>query len=195
MGKILSKNAVRIAAFLAIFLSFGVASCGSGTILSAPKTAEEWFDKGNAAFINRDYGEAIKCYKKTINLNPNHVGAYGNLGLAYRYGKQDYEKAIKYFDKAIEYFEKEVELNPDFARAYIDLGLAYQVGREDYEKAIKCYEKAIELNPNYVEAYYNLGAAYQEQGNLKKTIEYLIKAAKLGHEDARQWLRERNIPW
>ena len=38
----------------------------------------------------RNYDEAIECYQKAIELNPDFAGAYNNMGLAYQYlGKQD----------------------------------------------------------------------------------------------------------
>ena len=118
MSKFLSPNAVRIVAFIAIFLSSAVAFCGNDTIPSAPQTAEEWLNKGITAYDN-----------------------------------------------------------------------------EDYEESIKCYNKAIELKPDYADAYYNMGATYSHMGNEEKTIEYLIKAAKLGHSSSQQWLRYNNISW
>ena len=82
---------------------------------------------------------------------------YNNLGVG-EYQKENYDKAISYFNKAI-------ELDPNNAVAYHNRGLVYfkiasYFNTEPFYKAISDFSKAIELDPNYVDAYYNRGLAY-----------------------------------
>ena len=177
MGKILSRNAVRIAAFIAIFLSSGVVFCGNDTIPSTPQTAEDWFVKGNNVIHFDRYEEAIVCYEKSIKLDPNGAYVYNMMGIAYLYGKENNEKAIECFEKAI-------ELKPDFAEAYFQLGNAYADGRQDYDKAIECYAKAIkcleeegEFRLSFADVYSNLGNVYADgKQDYEKAIECYEKA-------------------
>jgi len=60
--------------------------------------------------IDRD--EAIALYKKAIKINPNYAAAHNNLALTYYYAEQ-YDLAIKHYDKAIELGWK---INPDFLK-------------------------------------------------------------------------------
>jgi len=46
------------------------------------QTAEEYYDKGNAKFQNKDYSGDIKEYSKAINVYPNHPEYYNDRGLA-----------------------------------------------------------------------------------------------------------------
>lgn len=42
-----------------------------------------WKDGGNNFFNEGQYEEAIKCYKHAIQLNPNYIDAWNNLGLTF----------------------------------------------------------------------------------------------------------------
>jgi tetratricopeptide (TPR) repeat protein len=45
--------------------------------------ANEWYYKGDKAFDAKKYGEAIKCFEKSINLGYNFAKVHKSLGLAY----------------------------------------------------------------------------------------------------------------
>ena len=223
MSNLLSRNVIKLVAFIALFLSFEVAFCGNDTIPSAPQTAEEWSDKGSVAHGNGDYDEAIKCFEKAIKLNSKYAEAYNNLGYAYAVGKENYEKAIKYYkkaiklnrnyadaylnlgrayhrgkqnyDKAIKCYEKSIKLNPQNAKAYNNLGYTYVICKKDYDKVMEYCNKAIELDPNYAEPYCTLSLVYAMRGDVNKVTECLKEAAKLGNEGARLWMQRNNISW
>ena len=172
------------------------------------QTAEQWLAKGETAYEDNDYEEAIKYFEKAIDLNPNLADAYFYRGYCYIAYEEDYDKAAECFkkmikldtnnaaayialgilyteykkdyDKAIKYYEKAVELEPDYIDAYHSLARAYQYGKEDYDKAIKYYEKTVELNPVFEDVYFNLGIIYEEsKQDYGKAAEYYKKTIDL----------------
>jgi tetratricopeptide (TPR) repeat protein len=97
---------------------------------------------------------------------------------------EDYQQAIKDFDKAI-------ELNPNLAEAYNNRGLVYgKLG--NLQQAIKDFDKAIELNPNYAEAYYSRGIAFGKLGNLQQEIKDYDKAIELNPDLAQAYYNRGN---
>ena len=71
--------------------------------------AGEWYEKGNELLNNGDYNEAIVCYDKAIEIDPEYRDPWYNKGLAL--AKQSkYEESIECFDKAL-------EIDPDFTPA------------------------------------------------------------------------------
>ena len=59
-------------------------------------------------------------------------------------GKDDYERAIRYYDTVI-------KLKPDYASVYNNRGIAYY-SKSDFDRAIKDFEvyyTIIELDPEY----------------------------------------------
>ena len=110
----------------------------------------------------QNYEEAIKCYTKIIELDPEnkttyHKIAYNNRGVLYNILRK-YKDAKQDLDKAI-------KLDKKYTDAYNNRGVSYNnLGR--YEDAIIDLNKAIKLNPNFAEAYNNRGISYIKLGNL-----------------------------
>ena len=106
---------------LLAFLILGLTSC-----TSKERQAEKHFKKG---FEYQDQGnldQALQEYQKALELNPDYVQVYTNLGTVYL-GKKDY-------DKAIQNFKKVIELNYWDKKAHYNLGVAY-LYRGELEKA------------------------------------------------------------
>ena len=141
-------------------------------------TAVQWNDKALEYYRARDYDQAIECFNKAVELNPNFYNALSNLGSLYN--------RIANYDKAVECLNKSIEINPNYDKSWNNLGSVYSKMR-NYEKAIECFDKAIAINPNDFVAYYNLASAYYELGNNEKAIEYYTKATELNAKDARTW--------
>ena len=68
-------------------------------VVAASETAEDWNDKGRALYKQGKYEEAIKCFDKAIEIDPNFISAWelkgGVLDMLGRH-----EEAQKCFDKA-----------------------------------------------------------------------------------------------
>jgi len=138
-------------------------------ILVELKDAKGLFCLGNA-FCSRELFESgIKCYDESLKLK-EYAKAYNNRGVAYA-KLNEYERAIKDYDKAI-------ELNPNYAETYYNRGNAY-AKLNKYERAIKDFSKAIELNPNYAKAYGNRGIAYSKIHRYEESARDLKKAGIL----------------
>ncbi|MDO9577221.1 MAG: tetratricopeptide repeat protein [Candidatus Cloacimonadales bacterium] len=133
-------------------------------------TAEDWFQKGYNADEICEYDNAILYYQKAIEIKPDFIEAYHNMGCAYC-NKGNY-------DKAIECFQKAIEIKPDFAEAYLNMGVTYR-NKGNYDKAIECYQNSIRINPNNAKAYTNMGIVYGNKGNYNKEIEYYQKSIEL----------------
>jgi tetratricopeptide (TPR) repeat protein len=101
--------------------------------------------------------EAIKQYRHTLALTPEHLEAYNNLGIAY--------KAKGLIDKAIQQYRIALTIKPDSAETHSNIGNAYMV-KGLPEKAIEHYRDALKLKPDIAEAHINLGIAYLEKGLL-----------------------------
>jgi tetratricopeptide (TPR) repeat protein len=74
-----------------------------------------------------DYDNAIKYYKKSLEIYPEGNFALMNIGVAYTF-KSDYKTAISYYEKLIQY-------HPDNAEGYFGAGKNYFMLKDD-EKAL-----------------------------------------------------------
>ena len=159
----------------------------------------------------RAYTPAISRLRRVIELDPNMMRAYNNLGLCY--------DALGQFDEAIQSFTRAIELNrrqeqpsawpplnlavslislnrldeavarlhealsynPKFPQAHYQLGLVLEKERK-FEEAIAPLQRAIELDPLYPEPHYTLGRIYQRQGKREEAQEQMEKFKKLRQE-------------
>jgi len=75
-----------------------------------------------------DLDEAIKYYKKSLEIYPEGDFALMNIGVAYS-KKSDFKTAIKYYEKLIQFY-------PDNAEGYFGAGKNYAL-LNDYENGLK----------------------------------------------------------
>ena len=153
--------------------------------------AKYWFDKGNEAYDSGDFEEAIKCYKKATELNPEDAGAFNNWGNALG-GLARIKKDELLFREAIEKYKKATELNPENADTFYNWGNALgdlaEINREEslYREAIEKYEEVTRLNPedadtlnNWGNALYDLAEINGEESLYKEAFEQFDKVAKI----------------
>lgn len=126
------------------------------------------------------YIKSVKECMDDVDKNPESIGAWSDLGLAYfsesKNLKGDNER--EYLNFAMQAYSKVVELNQLNADAHIKLSeIYYNLDMVDnaYEEAII----AVGLNPD--NGYYNgrIALVYYKKENYKKAVIYFQKAAEL----------------
>jgi tetratricopeptide (TPR) repeat protein len=94
---------------------------------------------GDVYFENNRFAEAAAQYEKALELNPDDVDTYNDLGLAYHYTVRPV--------LAVETLRKGTEVDPSYQRIWLSLGFVL-ASRGQVEEAEKALEKAISLNPS-----------------------------------------------
>jgi tetratricopeptide (TPR) repeat protein len=120
-----------------------------------------------------NYGEAIREYKKAIEINPNWTFLYIAVGLNYR--------VLQQFEMALEYFAKAATINEQLGLKdpipYIAIGKTYsQMG--EFFIASRNMEKALLFNPYSPDVYGQLGITYFKAKNYEGSIAPLKCAIK-----------------
>ena len=143
----------------------------SGKFAEAVKFADDMIAKnGNSDFYQyvkgylyqsmKDYDNAIAAYKQAIELKPDYVEAYSNLGLCYC------QQAIAFGEKAVADID-----DPKYKEEQAKI-------KKFYEDAKPYYEKARELAPEKQELWLNgLYTVYYKlnMGEQFKEVEKLMK--------------------
>ena len=94
-------------------------------------------------------------------------------------------KRTAMLQEAVGHLKEAIKIHPTYKNAYLLLGNAHNYLKK-YEEAIGYYDRALKLDPNYPDAFNNRAITYrdagifygQQQGNLKKSIQYLSEAIK-----------------
>ena len=99
------------------------------------ETAKEWKEKGNALVKEKKYKEALDCYTKSIEIDPNDPILYSNRSAMHL--------NLNEFDQALTDAEKAISLKPEYAKAYLRKGKALE-GLEKFDEALKTYKLGLE---------------------------------------------------
>lgn len=131
---------------------------------------------------NGDLNDAIKSYDEVSRLDKNYPTAYISRGSAYLDLRQ-YGKAIENYSKAIKLSPLNEEPYAYRARAYYEI--------DSLEKSKADFDKAILLDENFAYAYLNRAILrYTKLDDFKGGCEDFEMAAKLGSEDAEEYLKD-----
>jgi stress-induced-phosphoprotein 1 len=103
-----------------------------------PVKAEEAKERGNKAYRDGNFSEAIKEYTESIKRDPKVAAVYLNRGLSFM-------KILDY-GKALEDMDKSIELDPKYVKAYAKKGNIHYFLKQ-YHKATDDYNKGLELDP------------------------------------------------
>jgi|GEM_PF-2789144 len=153
------------------------------------KDAEDLYYLGSAFLFRNREDQALDCYRKCIELNPDFLLAHYDLATVlkdlrqYDQSETEYRRVLRIvpsfvharnnlavvlvklrrYDEAEQELRKTLDIDPSFVKARNNLGfLLARLKR--YEPAEKEYRGAIRMNPNYVKARYNLVSLLLELG-------------------------------
>jgi serine/threonine protein kinase/tetratricopeptide (TPR) repeat protein len=129
-------------------------------------------------YHREDNENAIKLFKKALELDPHYALAYAGLGDAYGQRTQRFGFLSVWIDSSIAAGQKAVDLDPSLAEGYKALALGYQqLGKQAL--ALENYKKSVELNPSYYPAVANIGAAYEAAGRPDEALPWVKKSISI----------------
>jgi len=170
------------------------------------KAQEEiWFAKGEKAYNNKNYAEAIKCFTEAIKAKPDIKDAYYMRGLAFMFveeselAEKDFTKVIELdsndadaynnrglslsyqqqVEESIKDFAKAVDIDSNFSLAYLNLGSAY-LAIEEFDNALNCMNRVVKLDSNNAENYFIRGTVHYYKKHFPEAIEDFTKSLNLG---------------
>ena len=104
---------------------------------------------GNALIEQGKLAEAIDCYERAVQLNPEFYEAHYNLGVALT--QTEDAAAIAAFNRAL-------EINPDHAASHFGVARLLEV-TGDLTTALTHYQRSADLDPDSAAAHYALAEA------------------------------------
>lgn len=87
------------------------------------------------------FDQAVASFEEAIQLNPNDVGSYDEIGWTYGHHMGD-DREVK--QRGVDYLEEALRRDANYALVYRHLGQVYYDLR-NYEEAVPAFEKALEI--------------------------------------------------
>ncbi len=141
-----------------------------GRLTSQPLPKEMWMTSGDLYTQVDDYEDALRCFRKAIELDPNMERAHHFAGVALiRLGRPS---------EAIPELQAELKLSPDDPDTQYNLAYALlETSQKDQAMAI--LRSLTTAHPDHAQAQYQLGKADLDSGQYETAIVHLEAAARL----------------
>ena len=120
--------------------------------------------------LEKDYKNALKHLKKSIELKPDFIYSYFLLALIYK-KRGLYEEAISTLKKAL-------KIRKTYVGAHYLLGLAYEL-MNDLKLAEKELVQALDINPYHPMVLNSLGVVLGKQRRINQAIKCFRKAVEI----------------
>jgi tetratricopeptide (TPR) repeat protein len=147
-------------------------------------SATDYFNLGFLYEQVGGYDEAIRFYKKSLQMNPTYEKSLYNL--ANRYQEMGDNKT------ALILYQRLVHFHPKFALGYLNMGVIYN-SLGDVPHARMLYQKTLEVDPDNAGAYFNLGYLSEASGNLKDALNYYEKSVDINPQLAEGYYNIGNV--
>lgn len=142
-----------------------------------------YFLKANIMHINGKISEAIKNFKKVLEINDEHTDAMISLSVLYNdIGK--YEAAQKYFELADRKVKQgsggviDTHINKKFSGLHFEIAEMYfTYGRHD--EALSEFKKAYELNPQNLSIKVKIAKVYERKDFKAKALDELLQLKRI----------------
>lgn len=174
--------------------------------MGVPTEAASIYNQALALSNEGNYAQAIEKYMHAVNVFPQFIEAYNNIGEIYsRMGNsekaiQAYVKAlsikknhkvllnlgVEYYNagdykKALQYFHESLQLKSDFIEGNFYTGMAY-FNLNDYTNALRFFEATVAIDHIHLKANYLLAYIYYGNKEYTKVIAYLNRIAHIADD-------------
>ena len=126
-------------------------------------------------YHKEDNENAVKLFKKALDLDPKYALALAGLGDAYAQRVQKFGYPSAWLDSSVAVSLQSIALDPTLAEGYKAAALAYgTMGK--IQLNLEYLQKSIAQNPNYYPAVANLGEGLRSTGKPDEALAWVKKA-------------------
>lgn len=130
---------------------------------------QSWCALGNSFSLRNDTNNAIKCFQRATQIDPDSAYAYTLMGYEYCSCEELQDGAAA--------FAKAIQKEPSLYNAWYGLGtVSYGLG--DFERAETFFRQAIQLNLHNPVLICYLGTVYEALGDMNKAMMCFDEAGK-----------------
>ncbi|WRT66427.1 uncharacterized protein IL334_003383 [Kwoniella shivajii] len=131
------------------------------------ESPQSWISAGNCFSLQKDHEEAMKCFRRATQVDPNNAYAWTLCGYE-SIEMEEYERALSYFRNA-------VRGEGRFYNAWYGMGLVYmKTGKIKY--AEHHFRRAVEINPTNAVLLCCVGMVLEQSDDIVQAIHFYERA-------------------
>jgi Flp pilus assembly protein TadD len=142
--------------------------------------AETWYAMGRLHYTQGRYSDALRCFEKTVALNPRSVKAENNLGLAYE-GLNRNDDALRAYRTAIAWQKDDPSPSE---QPLLNLAILL-LHRNQFHEAQQLLEGAAKIAPKEPRIHENLGQIYLRTNRIPDAVTEFSSAVTLAPQNPR----------
>jgi len=147
----------------------------------ADETTFELLEKGNQAYKEAKYDEAMALYEQFLEKNPNLYQIQVSIADCWR-EKGDFEKSIEIYNKVLEQAKTDAALGKEMsAKSLAGIGNCY-LKQNKLKEAQDFFKQSIENSPKDEILAYNVGEIFFSNQGLDEALKYFELAAQIRPE-------------
>lgn len=131
---------------------------------------QAWCALGNAWSLAYDHEQALRCFKRAIQLHPKFAYAYTLQGHEH-FENEEYDRALTSYRHAISADKRHYNAYYGIGKVYEKLG--------NYDKALSHYSAALMIHPKHAVLNCCIGTVLQRQKHILQALTYFNKAVEL----------------
>lgn len=135
-------------------------------------------EKGDKHYNDGRYREAIECYDRALENNPNDVETLRRKATTFL--------ALDDDDAALKFYEQIIAVKPHESWAWVEKGDLF-VWQERYVEAIACYDKGVHFDPKNKEIWQKEGSVFRELERFDEALRAYDQAVQIDPTDSRTW--------
>jgi len=166
-------------------------------IITKEENCEAYFRLGYISGIKNEYETAIGYYYSALELSPNDLNIFSNIGTIFKDMKK-FSESESVFQSALELYpenefllnntaivkcllgkfneaqfllEKALQINIKFPRTYVNMAVLYQ-SKNKNNLALKALEKALELQPDDPLSHFNYACCLLKKKNFSEGFKH-----------------------
>ncbi|KAI0736888.1 protein prenylyltransferase [Fomitopsis betulina] len=143
-------------------------------VATDPRAPQAWIAVGNTFSLQRERVQALTCFRRAAQLDPN---------CAYAYTLSGHESIDEDLDRAINFFQSALRADPRHYNAWYGLGTCYmrmsKIRLADYH-----YRKAAQIHPQNAVLLGCVGMVAERTGDRARALDLFNEAVRISPDNA-----------
>jgi len=129
-----------------------------------------WLERADELFQQNRFADAVRCYEKVVQVQPNASTAWFKMGIALE-NTQQHEAAINAYREV-------TQQQPEDYLAWLKLGKVLEQTKR-YEEALTAYDEVLKLQPENYWAWTDRGQLLEKLGQIDEALTAYGRAVQL----------------